>query len=185
MAGLQLVDARERGLRIRRVAEREKVGDRLRIDGPIHRGVLQHGLDLRTEDERGRSLSVMKRFDSDSVSGRKQRSLPPIPYRKCKHPAQTCYTALTVLFVEMDYYFSVAQCSERVSEQDHLRPQLSVVVDLAVEYNPNRSVFVADRLMSGVQVDDRESSHSKRGAPIDVEAFVVRTAMLDHPAHAA
>ena len=46
-----------------------------------------------------------------------------------------------------------------------------------------RSVFIADRLMTGLEVDDAEASHPKGGVAVVVVALVVRTSMDHDVAH--
>ena len=64
--------------------------------------------------------------------------------------------------------------------------QFLVVIDLAVEDDQLRSVFVEDRLPAPAQVDNAEAAHSEADGPVHINAFVVRTAMLQrrtHPTH--
>src|SRR5215468_7801386 len=61
--------------------------------------------------------------------------------------------------------------------------QLAVVVDLPVEDDPDRAVFVRDRLASSGQINDREAAHAHRDARLDVMTFTVRPAVLDHATH--
>src|SRR4029077_1733028 len=63
--------------------------------------------------------------------------------------------------------------------------QLEVVVDLAVLNDPNRGVFVVDRLVAAFDVDDREATAAE-GHAIELDAtFVVGPAMDHRVAHAA
>ncbi len=58
-----------------------------------------------------------------------------------------------------------------------------MVVDLTVKYDPDRSVFVADRLMSGGKVDDAETAHSKAHAPLDIKPLIVGASMYHGGTH--
>ena len=58
-----------------------------------------------------------------------------------------------------------------------------VVVNLAVENNPDGAVFIGDRLMASGEVDDAQSPHTDRATAIDMETFVVGPAMDDLVAH--
>ena len=60
-----------------------------------------------------------------------------------------------------------------------LRPDLRVVVDLAVEDDPDAVVFVGQRLLTGGEVDDAEPPVRKPGEGVAVEARFVGTAMGD------
>ncbi len=93
-------------------------------------------------------------------------------------------TICAVLVVGMNYRFSVAVGVESVPEFLQLRPQLQVVVDLAVENNPGAAVLVVNWLLTPGKIDNREPAHAQADGPVDVESVVIRTAMPDGIAHA-
>ena len=67
-----------------------------------------------------------------------------------------------------------------------LLAQASVVVDLAVEDDPDRLVFVGDRLVPALQVDDAEPAHADADVPVHVLAVVVGSTMAQlvaEPSH--
>jgi hypothetical protein len=61
--------------------------------------------------------------------------------------------------------------------------QLAVVVDLAVENDPDGAVLIEDRLVTSGQVDDREPAHPQTDTVAEVVAVVVRAAMHHLVAH--
>ena len=69
----------------------------------------------------------------------------------------------------MDDGFGVARCPEGVAALFELAPQLAVVVDLAVEHHPDGAVFVANRLLAGLEVDDAQPAHAEPDAVAEVE----------------
>jgi hypothetical protein len=71
-----------------------------------------------------------------------------------------------------------------VAARSSSRAQLAEVVDLAVEHDPHRAVFVVDRLMAGREIDDAEAPHAERHAIGDPRTLVVRAAVPNHIAHA-
>ena len=90
--------------------------------------------------------------------------------------------------------FGVAVGAEAVAGAFEPAAQLAEVVDLAVEDDPDRAVFVGHRLMPAGQVDDRQppmaQGHARRGFPArlraeagGVDALVVRPAMREHVDH--
>src|SRR2546422_3880960 len=93
------------------------------------------------------------------------------------------YTTLFRSLVEMQDRLGVALSGERMSPRDQHAPELAVVVDLAVEDDDLRPVFVEDRLSPARQVDDAEPSHPEADGPLHVQALVVRPAMTDRVAH--
>jgi hypothetical protein len=53
-----------------------------------------------------------------------------------------------------------------------------VVVDLAVEDDDHRAVFVEQRLLAGGDVDDRQPPVAEADAGLDVQAALVRAAVV-------
>ena len=85
----------------------------------------------------------------------------------------------------MDDDFGVAAGPEDVSALLEVVPQLAVVVDLAVEDDPDRAVFVGHRLMPALEVDDAQPAHAERDAVSEIHALIVRAAVHDGRAHVA
>src|SRR2546426_9691432 len=63
--------------------------------------------------------------------------------------------------------------------------QLPVVVDLAVEHDPDGAIFVADRLVARLQVDDAQAAHPQTRTGPQIKALVVRTTVHQGRAHGA
>src|ERR1019366_3665134 len=59
------------------------------------------------------------------------------------------------------------------------------VIDFAVEHNPERAVFVRNRLMSAGNVDNAEPPHADSDCPVRIKTVVVGPAMGDYAAHFA
>ena len=70
-----------------------------------------------------------------------------------------------------------------MAASDEALAELTVVVDLAVEDDHLRPVFVEDRLSPAVQVDDAETAHAEADSPADITPLVVGAAMPDCGAH--
>src|SRR6188508_1825007 len=66
---------------------------------------------------------------------------------------------------------------------DQFRAQFGVVINLTVEHNPNRLVFVMNRLVTGRQVNDRQPTHAERDAGHESPSLVVRAAVANRLAH--
>ena len=64
-----------------------------------------------------------------------------------------------------------------------LRPDVGVVVDLAVEDDPHGVAFVGDRLVTGGEVDDAEPAVTQRRPLVYVRTRVVWTTMREDVAH--
>ena len=92
--------------------------------------------------------------------------------------------ALAEFFVEMDPGFGVAVRGEPVAALEQFFAQLGVFVELAFEGDPDVARFVGQRLPAAGDVDDREPAIAERDARLDVDVFVVGTAMRDRGRHA-
>jgi hypothetical protein len=58
-----------------------------------------------------------------------------------------------------------------------------MIVNLAIEYDPNCAVFVADGLMSGREVNDAKAPYSQPDTTVRVNSLIIRTAMNHGLAH--
>ena len=73
---------------------------------------------------------------------------------------------------------SVSLCvTVAVAARDELLAQGEMVVDLAIEHDPERAVFVRNRLMPARHIDNAEPPHADADCAIRIKAFVVGTAM--------
>jgi hypothetical protein len=70
-----------------------------------------------------------------------------------------------------------------VAASDQLLADRPVIVDLPVENNGDRTIFIADRLMAGCKVDDAEAAHAEADPALGEEPIIVRAAMRHHVAH--
>ncbi len=144
----------------------------------------ENGLDLRSKDESIPVPGVEERLLTDPVPREYQSVKVAIPDREGEHAAQLFDAALTFLLVEMDDYFRVASGREDVSLFFQILAQRAVVVDLSVEDDPYRSVFVPDRLVSTLGVDDAEATTGQTDGPAQEGALVVGSSVGEARAHA-
>src|SRR5436853_2060567 len=100
----------------------------------------------------------------------------------------------------MDDDLRIAVRAKHMIERFQLDAQVVEVVNLAVVSRPDRSIFVADGLMPGGDINDRQAASRQSNLwamkatagtifaagrrIIEVEAFAVRPSMLDHIGHA-
>jgi hypothetical protein len=71
----------------------------------------------------------------------------------------------------------VALAAEHVAPRRELGAELSIVVDLAVHDRDDVAALVLDRLVSRLQVDDREPPHRERAALERTASLAVRPAV--------
>src|SRR6185369_17401372 len=126
-----------------------------------------------------------ERLDAEAIACQKQPALPLVPERKREHPAQVFDGVRTELLVEMDDRFGVTRRTEHVSAAREPRPQLAVVVDLAVEHDPDGAVLVRHGLVSVLEIDDAQPPHAEGDAVAEMDAFVIRSTVRHRAAHGA
>ena len=62
-------------------------------------------------------------------------------------------------------------------------PQFLIVVDFAIEDNPDGAIFIRDRLMATFEVDDGESTKTQPYRAREVVALIIGTAMMNRVRH--
>ncbi len=87
------------------------------------------------------------------------------------------------LLVQVNDDFRVRVAVERVATLEQLLRERAVVVDLPVEDNLKGFVFIVDRLLAGLEIDDAEPSHAEAHASVEKEPLVVGAAVSNGVAH--
>ena len=176
--------------RVRRgdVAVQEEGGQRLRVDLGLHGGMLEQRLDLRPECEDAGPRRVVQRLLAHAVAGEQQAPSRPVPDREREHPVQPIEAGFAVLRVEVNDDLGVRGASEVDAARDELGAELAVVVDLAVERDPDRAVRAHHRLRGGFrEIDDAKprvaEAHADRSGPDDSGALLLRAAMRERRRH--
>ncbi len=72
-----------------------------------------------------------------------------------------------MLLVEVDEHLRVAVSREGVTGPLEVVPELAVVVELAVLDDLDAAVLVADWLVAGLEVDDRETARGEADTAVD------------------
>ena len=129
----------------RRIEKRQVVIERRRVQRRA-RAWPPPECDLISEpnDERAVALGIVERLDADAIAREQQRAAAAVPERDAEHAAQVRERVLAPLLVGVDDGLGVGVGVERVAVGDELGAQLAVVVDLAVEDDPDRAVLVAE-----------------------------------------
>jgi hypothetical protein len=83
----------------------------------------------------------------------------------------------------MNNRFGVALSPIAVAASLQILAQFPVIVDFAVENDPNGFVFIADGLMTGLNVDDAEAPHRQSDIVLDKKTVIVGATMDDLPVH--
>ncbi len=118
----------------------------------------EQGLQLGAEQQHAiRQRRIEQRLHAEPVAREKQGLLWLVPKCKGEHAAKALDARLAPGFPGVHDDFRVTAGAEHVAQRRQFRDQLAVVVDLAVENDDDRAVFVEQRLLACGQVDDRES----------------------------
>src|SRR5262245_28871982 len=86
----------------------------------------------------------------------------------------------------MEYGLAVAGGLQGVTASLDVGAQRLVVVDLAVEDEPERAILVGDRLPAAGEVDDAQPADAQTGVTAEFETVVIGPAVTDrggHPGH--
>jgi len=153
----ELPDAPEDAPRGRDVVEREVEAEGLPVDLPVHGGVFQDGLDLRSKEKGIAAAPVDKGLDADAVAAQDERPRPFVPHGEGEHALESPCAAYPFLLVEMNDDFAVRVGAEPVALALQFPAEFRVVVDLAVEDEPHGAVLVGQGLPARLgEVDDGE-----------------------------
>ena len=98
------------------------------------------------------------------------------------------------VFIEIDQHLGVGASAEAVARPFQPPPEFGEVVDLAIEGDPHRAVFVGEGLLAARDIDDRQPPMAQSDAghrAIDrldlhrgqMHALAIRPAMLEHLHH--
>ena len=183
MAWHQLPHGGQRRQRARDEAERQERVDCLVIQIGGNEPAREHALQLGAEDEHVAGFGVVERLDAEPVARQHRPPLAPVPEREAEHPAEPARKIGTGVLVEVRDDLGVAAGQEPVPAAFKSRPDLAVVVELSVLDGPDPPVFVAERLMTALHVDDAEAAHPESDAVGQIRAAIVGPAMRHDVRH--
>ena len=132
------------------------------VDLPRDLGVLHQRCQLRGEADRAIPLAVEERLLADAVTGQQQLVAAAVPQCEREHPVQLADAVRSELLVEVDDDLGVTVGGEAMAVRPQPAPELTEVVDLAVQHDGHGAILVVDRLVAGHEVDDPQ--------PLDPEA---------------
>src|SRR4030095_5049384 len=156
MRGRQFANAEKSGTRSGDIAESKKMIERdwIRLTG--NSIVREECLYFRSKEETVSTVEVKKRFFPDPVACEKKRTGATVPDRKSEHASQSLQTMAPKFLISVNDHFSITVSAKDVSLLFELLPQLLKVVDLAIEGNPQRAIFVAHGLACRrAEIDNR------------------------------
>ena len=103
-----------------------------------------------------------QRLDADGIAREHEAPAPLVPEREREHPVELAHEVRAVLLVEVDEHLGVGARDGTGGPAPRVRSRSArVVVDLAVEDDPDRAVLVGLRLGAGVEVDDAQPAEGQ------------------------
>ena len=126
---------------------------------------------------------VIQGLFAKTVAGDDELFSPCVPERERVHPVEVIHEVLAVLFVKVRQYLGVGLGNELVTTFFEVGADLAVVIQLAVHHHDDRLVLAKDRLVAGVQIDDREPPHPQGGSVVQPQPLGIWPAMHDGLAH--
>ena len=164
--GRELGDSGEQRAGRRRRQERQVVAQRLEIYRATKFRVLQKCLDLRREDPALPGLRVVQRLLARAIASEEQAPPARVPDREGEHAVEPREAILAVFLVRGEHHFGVAAGLETAPGAFKLCPEGSMVIDLAVVGEHDRSVGVGHGLLPGDQVNDFQPSRAETNASV-------------------
>ena len=183
LAGQQLLHASEERVGSCDVTRAEELRDCRDVGLRIDEAAGENGLDLGSEEQQVPAPCPVQRLDAQPIAREQQPPLRRIPDGKREHAAEPVNAIVTPLLVGVHDRFSVGLRAVAVPALLEVAPDRGVVVDLPVVDDPDRAVFVRERLLAGAQVDDTQTPVGEDGVGVAVQAHLVRSAMRKDVAH--
>src|SRR5580700_5655871 len=84
----------------------------------------------------------------------------------------------------MDDHFRVACRPKSVSPAFQFFLKGLIVINLSVEDSGDAPIFVRDRLLSTIQIDDAQAPHSQRDVLVKKHTGIIRSPMMQYLKHA-
>ncbi len=185
MPGWQLPHSRDHRAWAGHVREHEERIDRVRVELTQLRLDLEQRGQFRGEQQLAVVLVQEQRLLAEAVAREQQAPAALIPDGKGEHALQGVHHRLAVFLIQVNQHLGIGVRCELVPPPPEVLAQLRVVVDLAVERRPHRSVLVAQRLMAPGYVHDRQTAGADRhpAGRIAVHPLVVGSTVAQGRAH--
>ena len=173
----QPADSTEERLIRRQVARRQELRERRLVGASLDESALEDRLDLRSEEEPAADDRPVKGLDAQAIAREQKPPLRRVPDREREHAAEAMHAVVSPLLVGVNDGLGVGASAIDVAGRLEPGAQVRVVVDLAIEGDPDGAGFVRQRLLSAGQVDNAESAVTEGGVIVDVNACLIRPAV--------
>jgi hypothetical protein len=179
----QLAHPAEESLLAGDEARRQELREYVLVEQRLDRTGGQDRLDLRGEDQLVPGQRVIERLDPQPIAGQEEPAPLAVPQGEGEHPAQGLDATILVFLVEMKDRLVVAVRPVAMAPLFQIRPELGVVVDLAVADNPDALVLVRHRLAAALGIHDRQSPMTQADRTLDEQSLPVRAAVTQRVPH--
>src|SRR6185312_2799554 len=129
----------------------------------VDQAALENRLDLRSEEEPVAGLRPVERLDAEPIACEEQALPCGIPDGKCEHAAKVIDRRCTPLLVRMHDRFGIGTSRVSMAGRFEACANVAVVIDFAVEDDPDRLIFIRQRLMPGGEINDAQPAMTERG----------------------
>ena len=158
---------------------RERVG----VDAAIETRPDAQGLEFGSKGNPIGIKRITQGLDADAIACEQEPPAAPIPQRECKHATKVMDDIRAPLLVAMDDRFAVALGTKYMPIGLKRPSQLAKVVDLTVGNQPDRTIFIAERLLPGRRVDDRKATVRQRHRALNEQVAAVRSTVNEPLIH--
>ena len=127
----------------------------------------------------------MHGLNAKEIAGNKHGAVLSIVDCKAEHTAEFVEHILTPLLKSVNKHFAVCFCIEDVICSNKLFSQIFVIIDLSVKSEHQGFVFIVNRLMTCINIDDAQSSKAHRDSGVFIKPAGVWTSVSDNIRHLA
>src|ERR1051325_5397079 len=119
--------------------------------------MLEDGLDLRSEDEQSVNNRVVERVDPKMIACQKESPVLAVVNDEGKLAVDLVKEVDAMLLVEMQQDFNIRIGPKAMTILYQYFFQLAIVEDLAIAQQHHGTVFVVDRLVATLQIDNAQT----------------------------
>ena len=167
------------------IAEGKELLDRLRIEPAIELRAAQQRFQFRSEEQPAvREKTVIERLFAEPVARQEQRLTPLVRQGEGEHPIEAIEARLAPLLPSVNDDLRVAASAKDMSQRRQFGHQLREIVDLAVEDDADRMVFVEERLVTARKINDGQPAMPQPDPRRKIKPVAVGATMRENIGHA-
>ena len=153
------MNAREQRQRRWDIGKGQVMTERLQIQFPLDIRILEQRFDFGSEQQLAACHAVIEGLFAHVVAGQQQSAAGFIPETESEHAVQLRHAIRPQVFIEVDDVFGVGVGPVPLAMNQEPLLQALVIVDFAVERDPDSAVFVGHRLVTGhTEIHDAEAA---------------------------